>query len=80
MLITLTGIRTLWLSCFREKSKLQVEVAARRQKRHLMRQARHKYLEDAALHEAELLQELDRFDKLLNLASCNSVYNNQEVF
>ncbi|XP_023527123.1 uncharacterized protein LOC111790459 isoform X1 [Cucurbita pepo subsp. pepo] len=43
-----------------EKSKLQVEVAARRQKRHLMRQARHKYLEDAALHEAELLQELDR--------------------
>lgn len=43
-----------------EKSKLQEEVAARRQKRHLMRQARHKYLEDAALHEAELLQELDR--------------------
>uniref|UniRef100_A0A9I9CNE9 Galactose-binding domain-containing protein n=1 Tax=Cucumis melo TaxID=3656 RepID=A0A9I9CNE9_CUCME len=43
-----------------EKSQLQEEVAARRQKRHLMRQARHKYLEDAALHEAELLQELDR--------------------
>ncbi|XP_022147021.1 uncharacterized protein LOC111016058 isoform X2 [Momordica charantia] len=46
--------------CSIEKSKLQEEIAARRQKRLLMRQARHKYLEDAALHEAELLQELDR--------------------
>lgn len=39
-----------------------------------MRQARHKYLEDAALHEAELLQELDRFDKWPNLASCYTTY------
>ena len=45
----------------REKSKLREEIVARRQKKLLMRHARQKYLEEAALHEAELLQQLDRF-------------------
>ncbi|KAJ8631904.1 hypothetical protein MRB53_025240 [Persea americana] len=43
-----------------EKSKLREEIAARRQKRLLLRRARQKYLEEAALREAELLKELDR--------------------
>ncbi|PSS24545.1 Protein efr3 like [Actinidia chinensis var. chinensis] len=43
-----------------EKSKLREEIIARRQKKLLVRHARHKYLEEAALREAELLQELDR--------------------
>ncbi|KAL5834799.1 hypothetical protein ACOSQ4_014296 [Xanthoceras sorbifolium] len=43
-----------------EKMKLQEEIVARRQKKLLMRRAHHKYLEEAALKEAELLQELDR--------------------
>ena len=48
--------------CFiREKSKLKEDILARRQKKLLMRHARQKYLEEAALQEAELLQELDRF-------------------
>ena len=45
-----------------------------------MKQARHKYLEDAALHEAELLQELDRFDKQPNLYSCNTTYKIKKSF
>ncbi|KAL5560831.1 hypothetical protein UlMin_037042 [Ulmus minor] len=43
-----------------EKSKLQEEIAARRQRKLLMRHTRKKYLEEAAVREAELLQELDR--------------------
>ncbi|XP_061338809.1 uncharacterized protein LOC133285568 isoform X2 [Gastrolobium bilobum] len=43
-----------------EKSKLKEDIVARRQKKLLMRHARQKYLEEAALREAELLQELDR--------------------
>ncbi|CAK7341723.1 unnamed protein product [Dovyalis caffra] len=43
-----------------EKSKLQEDIVARRQKKLLMRRARQKYLEEAALQEEELLRELDR--------------------
>ncbi|PWA53887.1 Armadillo-type fold [Artemisia annua] len=43
-----------------EKAKLKEEIVARRQKKLLIRRARQKYLEETALHEAELLQELDR--------------------
>ncbi|XP_058002551.1 uncharacterized protein LOC110658126 isoform X2 [Hevea brasiliensis] len=43
-----------------EKSKLQDDVVARRQKKLLMRRARQKYLEEAAFREEELLRELDR--------------------
>ncbi|KAK2405981.1 hypothetical protein QL285_041771 [Trifolium repens] len=47
-------IRTL------EKSKLKEDILARRQKKLLIRHDRQKYLEEAALREAEILQELDR--------------------
>ncbi|XP_037492516.1 uncharacterized protein LOC105632528 isoform X3 [Jatropha curcas] len=43
-----------------DKSKLQEEIIARRQKKQLMRRARQKYLEEATLREEELLRELDR--------------------
>ncbi|KAK9144107.1 hypothetical protein Sjap_004010 [Stephania japonica] len=43
-----------------EKSKLREEIAARQQKKVLLQRTRHKCLEEAALREAELLQELDR--------------------
>ncbi|XP_020968410.1 uncharacterized protein LOC107617506 isoform X3 [Arachis ipaensis] len=43
-----------------EKSKLKEDILARRQKKLLIRHARQKYLEEATLREAELLQELDR--------------------
>ncbi|KAK7285495.1 hypothetical protein RJT34_20268 [Clitoria ternatea] len=43
-----------------EKSKLKEDIVARRQKKLLMRHARQKHLEEAALREAEHLQELDR--------------------
>ncbi|KAF3776715.1 hypothetical protein EJ110_NYTH47549 [Nymphaea thermarum] len=43
-----------------EKEKLREEVAARRQKKLVVRHARHQFLEAAALRELELLQELDR--------------------
>ncbi|KAJ4842301.1 hypothetical protein Tsubulata_011276 [Turnera subulata] len=43
-----------------EKSKLQENIVARRQKKLLIRHVRQKYLEEATLHEQELLQELDR--------------------
>ncbi|ESR50586.1 hypothetical protein CICLE_v10030475mg [Citrus x clementina] len=43
-----------------EKSKLREEIVARRQKKLLIRHARQKYLEEAALREEQLLQELDR--------------------
>ncbi|KAL9245193.1 hypothetical protein vseg_018871 [Gypsophila vaccaria] len=43
-----------------EKTRLKEEIFARRQKKLLLRRARQKYLEDADLREAELLQELDR--------------------
>ncbi|KAK6243647.1 hypothetical protein QUC31_010056 [Theobroma cacao] len=43
-----------------EKNKLQDDIVARRQQKLLMRRARQKYLEEASLREAELLQELDR--------------------
>ncbi|KAK9120349.1 hypothetical protein Syun_017966 [Stephania yunnanensis] len=46
--------------CSFEKSKLREEIAARRQKKLLLRRTRHKCLEEAALREAELLKELDR--------------------
>ncbi|KAL6008594.1 hypothetical protein ACLOJK_034108 [Asimina triloba] len=44
----------------REKSRLKEEIAARRQKKLLLRRTRQKYLEEAALRETELLKELDR--------------------
>ncbi|XVE62395.1 hypothetical protein DITRI_Ditri06bG0115100 [Diplodiscus trichospermus] len=43
-----------------EKNKLQEEIVVRRKQKLLMRRARQKYLEEAALREAELLEELDR--------------------
>ncbi|XP_071706107.1 uncharacterized protein [Rutidosis leptorrhynchoides] len=43
-----------------EKAKVKEEIIARRQKKLLIKRARQKYLEETALHEAELLQELDR--------------------
>ncbi|XP_059277987.1 uncharacterized protein LOC132032392 isoform X3 [Lycium ferocissimum] len=43
-----------------EKAKIKEEVIARRQRKLLSRHARQKFLEEAALREAELLQELDR--------------------
>ncbi|XP_075094967.1 uncharacterized protein LOC107818245 isoform X5 [Nicotiana tabacum] len=43
-----------------EKAKLKEEVVARRQRKLLSRHARQKFLEEATLREAELLQELDR--------------------
>ncbi|GMP42149.1 hypothetical protein CsSME_00011983 [Camellia sinensis var. sinensis] len=43
-----------------EKSKIREEIIGRRQKKLLVRRARQKYLEDAALRESELLQALDR--------------------
>ncbi|CAJ1948826.1 unnamed protein product [Sphenostylis stenocarpa] len=43
-----------------EKSKLKEDIIARRQKKLLMRHDLQKHLEEAALREAELLQELDR--------------------
>lgn len=43
-----------------EKSKLREDIATRRQRKLLMRHTRQKYLEEAAVREAELLQELDR--------------------
>lgn len=43
-----------------EKAKLKEEVVARRQRKLLDRHARQKFLEKAALREAELLQEMDR--------------------
>lgn len=53
---------TIFSLCFtREKEKLREEVAARRQKKLIVRHARHQFLEAAALRELELLQELDRF-------------------
>lgn len=54
-------IHFLWsYFAIREKSKLREDIVARRQKKLFMRHDRHKYLEEAALREAELLQELDR--------------------
>ncbi|KAG4176144.1 hypothetical protein ERO13_A11G225700v2 [Gossypium hirsutum] len=43
-----------------EKNKIQEDIVARRQQKLLMRHARRKYLEEAALRESELLHELDR--------------------
>ncbi|XP_047337665.1 uncharacterized protein LOC124941396 isoform X2 [Impatiens glandulifera] len=43
-----------------EKSKLREEISARRQNKILARSARQKYLEEMALRETDLLQELDR--------------------
>ncbi|OMO93100.1 Tubulin binding cofactor A [Corchorus capsularis] len=43
-----------------EKTKLREDIVARRQQKILMRRSRQKHLEEAALREAELLQELDR--------------------
>ncbi|CAA7403903.1 unnamed protein product [Spirodela intermedia] len=43
-----------------EKSKLKEEIIVRRQRKLLVRRGRQKYLEEAALREMELLQELDR--------------------
>ncbi|XP_078442124.1 uncharacterized protein LOC144711878 isoform X2 [Wolffia australiana] len=43
-----------------EKSKLKEEIIARRQRKLLQMKERQKFLEDAALREMELLQELDR--------------------
>ncbi|GAV65319.1 hypothetical protein CFOL_v3_08834 [Cephalotus follicularis] len=43
-----------------DRSKLRQDIVSRRQKKHLLRRARQKSIEEAALREAELLQELDR--------------------
>ncbi|XP_074280083.1 uncharacterized protein LOC141605282 isoform X2 [Silene latifolia] len=43
-----------------ERSRLEEEIFARRQKKLSLKRERQKYLEDAALREAELQQELDR--------------------
>ncbi|XP_021735575.1 uncharacterized protein LOC110702196 isoform X2 [Chenopodium quinoa] len=48
------GIRSI------EKSRIKEEIIERRQKKLLLRHRRQKYLEEAALREAERLQELDR--------------------
>lgn len=45
----------------REKAKIREEIVGRRQKKLLMRRARQKFLEEAALKEMKLLQDLDRF-------------------
>lgn len=50
-----------------EKSKLREEIIARRQKKHDLRHARRKLLEEVALRESELQQELDRYRLLINL-------------
>ncbi|CAN0881924.1 hypothetical protein LINGRAHAP2_LOCUS14502 [Linum grandiflorum] len=42
-----------------DRSKLQEDIIAQRQRKLTLRQARQKYLEDAALREEELLRELD---------------------
>lgn len=59
----------LEIYCFsvviREKAKLREDIVARRQNKLVLRHARQKYLEEAALREAELLQELDRFQLLI---------------
>lgn len=65
----------------REKAKLKEEVVARRQRKLLSRHARQKFLEEATLREAELLQELDRFfpgtpwNLLLTLDGCMLIVN-----
>ena len=56
------------LSSIREKSKLREDVAVRRQRKLLMRHNRQKYLEEAAVRDAELLQELDRCYILISLS------------
>jgi hypothetical protein len=56
---------------FREKTKLREDIATRRQKKLMLRHDRQKYLEDAALREAELLQELDRFNSYQWLILCS---------
>ncbi|XP_010673447.1 uncharacterized protein LOC104889813 isoform X4 [Beta vulgaris subsp. vulgaris] len=43
-----------------EKSRIREEIIERRQKKLMLRHRRQKYLEEAALREAECLQELDR--------------------
>ncbi|GFP93919.1 hypothetical protein PHJA_001536200 [Phtheirospermum japonicum] len=43
-----------------EKAKLREEIVARRQQKLLLRRARQQFLEEAALREAELIQNLDR--------------------
>ncbi|XP_031114054.1 uncharacterized protein LOC116017589 isoform X1 [Ipomoea triloba] len=43
-----------------EKARLREQIVARRQKKLLTRRARQTYLEEAAIREAQLLQELDR--------------------
>ncbi|KAM0934044.1 putative Galactose-binding-like domain superfamily [Dioscorea sansibarensis] len=43
-----------------EKAKIREEIVGRRQKKLLMRRARQKFLEEAALKEMNLLQDLDR--------------------
>ena len=56
------------LSSIREKSKLREDVAVRRQRKLLMRHNRQKYLEEAAVRDAELLQEIDRCYILISLS------------
>lgn len=58
----------LILYIIREKAKLREDLVARRQKKILMWRDRQKYLEETALQEAELLQELDRFVLVLIVA------------
>lgn len=65
---------SIFFVIFREKTKLREGVVARRQKKLMMRSARQKYLEEAALREAELLQDLDRFNSISGLSfilECN---------
>lgn len=58
----------LILYIIREKAKLREDLVARRQKKIRMWRDRQKYLEETALREAELLQELDRFVLVLIVA------------
>lgn len=58
----------LILHIIREKAKLREDLVARRQMKILMWRDRQKYLEEKALREAELLQELDRFVLVLIVA------------
>lgn len=67
ILIGLVEILLFWF-LIREKCKLREDIVGRRQRKLLMRHTRQKYLEEAAVREAELLQELDRF-YLLNSIS-----------
>ncbi|KAK4372265.1 hypothetical protein RND71_007649 [Anisodus tanguticus] len=61
-----------------EKAKLKEEVIARRQRKLLSRHARQKFLEEAGLREAELLQELHRENCNENLSKLNLEFDHRD--